>query len=48
MIVEFGPGGGYNVYTRLLARHIGRHIPGNLHDRPEHAGLGEPEGRAVS
>ena len=29
MIVGFGPGGGYDAYTRVLARHIGRHIPGN-------------------
>ncbi|MFT5539419.1 MAG: tripartite-type tricarboxylate transporter receptor subunit TctC [Alphaproteobacteria bacterium] len=26
--VGFGPGGGYDRYGRLLARHIGRHIPG--------------------
>lgn len=26
MIVGFGPGGGYDAYTRVLARHIGRHI----------------------
>jgi tripartite-type tricarboxylate transporter receptor subunit TctC len=29
MIVSYGPGGGYDVYARTLARHIGRHIPGN-------------------
>jgi tripartite-type tricarboxylate transporter receptor subunit TctC len=29
MIVGFGPGGGYDAYTRVLARYIGRHIPGN-------------------
>jgi tripartite-type tricarboxylate transporter receptor subunit TctC len=28
LIVGYGPGGGYDVYGRLLARHIGRHIPG--------------------
>jgi hypothetical protein len=28
MIVGTGPGGGYDIYGRLLARHIGRHIPG--------------------
>jgi tripartite-type tricarboxylate transporter receptor subunit TctC len=27
LIVGFGPGGGYDVYARLLARHMGRHIP---------------------
>jgi tripartite-type tricarboxylate transporter receptor subunit TctC len=27
--VGFGPGGGYDIYARTLARHIGRHIPGN-------------------
>jgi tripartite-type tricarboxylate transporter receptor subunit TctC len=29
VVVGYGPGGGYDVYTRLLARHVGRHIPGN-------------------
>src|SRR5882724_492248 len=24
-----GPGGGYDTYGRLVARHIGRHIPGH-------------------
>ena len=27
--VSFPPGGGYDFYGRLVARHIGRHIPGN-------------------
>lgn len=29
LIVGFGPGGGYDAYARLLARHIGAHIPGS-------------------
>jgi tripartite-type tricarboxylate transporter receptor subunit TctC len=29
IVVGFGPGGGYDTYARLLARHYGRHIPGN-------------------
>jgi len=29
IIVGFSPGGGYDLYARLLARHINRHIPGN-------------------
>jgi tripartite-type tricarboxylate transporter receptor subunit TctC len=29
MIVGGGAGGGYDVYYRALARHMGRHIPGN-------------------
>lgn len=29
MIVGSSPGGGYDTYTRLIARHIGKHIPGN-------------------
>jgi hypothetical protein len=28
VIVGFGPGGGYDVYARLLAHHLGNHIPG--------------------
>jgi tripartite-type tricarboxylate transporter receptor subunit TctC len=29
MIVGFSAGGGYDAYTRLLGRHISKHIPGN-------------------
>jgi tripartite-type tricarboxylate transporter receptor subunit TctC len=29
LIAGFPPGGGYDTYVRVLARHIGRHIPGN-------------------
>jgi tripartite-type tricarboxylate transporter receptor subunit TctC len=27
--VGYGPGGGYDVFARLLARHMGKYIPGN-------------------
>src|SRR5882672_12229697 len=29
VLVGFGPGGGYDLYARTLARYLGRHIPGN-------------------
>jgi tripartite-type tricarboxylate transporter receptor subunit TctC len=29
VVVGYGPGGGYDIYARLLARHLGRFIPGN-------------------
>ena len=29
LIVGYGPGGGYDIYARLLARHFGKFIPGN-------------------
>jgi tripartite-type tricarboxylate transporter receptor subunit TctC len=29
IIVGFSPGGGYDTYTRAIARHFGKHIPGN-------------------
>jgi tripartite-type tricarboxylate transporter receptor subunit TctC len=29
MIVGHSPGGGYDIYARLLARYLGAHIPGN-------------------
>jgi tripartite-type tricarboxylate transporter receptor subunit TctC len=29
MIVGSSPGGGYDIYARLLARHMNKHIPGN-------------------
>src|ERR1700742_148543 len=27
--VGFGPGGGYDAYARVLARYLGKHLPGN-------------------
>jgi tripartite-type tricarboxylate transporter receptor subunit TctC len=29
MAIGFAPGGGYDLYGRLVARHLGKHIPGN-------------------
>lgn len=29
IIVGFAAGGGYDVYSRVIARHMGKHIPGN-------------------
>jgi len=29
LIVGLAPGGGYDLYSRVIARHIGKHIPGN-------------------
>jgi len=29
LAIGYAPGGGYDLYARTLARHIGRHIPGN-------------------
>jgi tripartite-type tricarboxylate transporter receptor subunit TctC len=29
VVVGYGPGGGYDVYTRLLLRHMPRYVPGN-------------------
>ncbi|MDB5509662.1 MAG: tripartite tricarboxylate transporter family receptor [Hyphomicrobiales bacterium] len=34
MIIRSGVGGGYDQYSRLLGRHIGKHIPGNPHVLP--------------
>ena len=28
LLIGFGPGGGYDSYSRTLARHLGKHIPG--------------------
>src|SRR3954465_6230741 len=28
ILVGYGPGAGYDVYARLLGRHVARHIPG--------------------
>ena len=29
LLIGYGPGAGYDAYGRLMARHMGRHIPGN-------------------
>ena len=29
LLIGYGPGAGYDAYGRLVARHIGRHVPGN-------------------
>jgi tripartite-type tricarboxylate transporter receptor subunit TctC len=29
MIIGFGPGGGYDLWARTIARHLGKHLPGN-------------------
>jgi tripartite-type tricarboxylate transporter receptor subunit TctC len=29
MIIGFGPGGGYDLWARVVAAHIGKHLPGN-------------------
>jgi tripartite-type tricarboxylate transporter receptor subunit TctC len=29
LLIGYGPGGGYDSYARVLARHLGKHIPGN-------------------
>lgn len=34
-LVGYGPGTGYDVYMRVVQRHIGRHIPGNPNVVPE-------------
>ena len=41
LLVGFGPGGGYDVYGRTVARHLGKHIPGNPSIVPQNmAGAG--------
>ena len=48
ILVGFTAGGGYDLYARLLGRHIGRHIPGNpavvVQNMP---GAGSHEGHAI-
>jgi tripartite-type tricarboxylate transporter receptor subunit TctC len=29
LVIGFSPGGGYDAYARVLARHLGKHIPGH-------------------
>ena len=42
-VVPFGPGGGYAIYSQIMARHLGKFIPGNpqivLQYRPGAGGI---------
>jgi tripartite-type tricarboxylate transporter receptor subunit TctC len=29
MVIGYGPGGGYDIYGRIMAKYIGKHLPGN-------------------
>src|SRR5215211_7826445 len=29
MVIGYSPGGGYDIYGRIMAKYIGRHLPGN-------------------
>jgi tripartite-type tricarboxylate transporter receptor subunit TctC len=31
IVVGFSAGGGFDIYSRIVARHLGKHIPGNQH-----------------
>src|SRR5947207_2702655 len=35
LLIGFGPGGGYDAWGRVVARHIGRHLPGNPNVVPQ-------------
>ena len=35
MIIGFEPGGGYDIYARLAARHLGAHLPGKANVVPQ-------------
>jgi tripartite-type tricarboxylate transporter receptor subunit TctC len=35
MVIGFGPGGGYDLWGRTLARHIGKHLPGKPNVVPQ-------------
>jgi tripartite-type tricarboxylate transporter receptor subunit TctC len=35
MIIGFGPGGGYDIWGRTVARHIGKHLPGKPNVVPQ-------------
>ena len=43
IMVAYSPGGGFDAYSRILARHLPKHIPGNpivvVQNRPGAGGL---------
>ena len=48
LAIGFTPGGGYDLYARHLARHMGKHIPGNPTIVPQNmAGAGSPARREL-
>ncbi len=51
VVIGFSPGGGFDAYGRLLARHMGKHIPGNPTMIPQNlpgaSGLKAVQGLAV-
>src|SRR5258708_25875986 len=36
MLIGYGPGGGYDIYGRLVAEFLPRHLPGNPNILPQH------------
>src|SRR5712675_1840117 len=50
MLIGGGAGGGYDVYFRALARHLGKHIPGqpNINTRNQPAASGLAAAAALS
>ena len=43
IVVASTAGGGFDAYTRMLSRYLGKYIPGNpLDSRGEYAGSGPP------
>ena len=49
LMIGYSVGGGYDVYARLIARHLGKHIPGNPDRRAEeHGGRRQPAARQLA
>ena len=49
MVIGYGAGGGYDLYGRIAAEFLGKHIPGNpIIDPAEHAGRRQLQGRPIS
>ena len=47
--IGYTAGGSYDLYGRMVARHLGKHIAGTADaDRAEHAGRRQPQGRELS
>ena len=42
IIVGFAPGGGFDAYSRVIARHFGKHIPVDSSGRGKHDRGGQP------
>ena len=52
MLIGYTSGGGYDIYARVLSKHLGRHIPGHPSVVPQNSVIGclarQPAGQSIA